>query len=219
MLLIKKGMVKVSTTFERLVHWYLALSCLLLLVTGLGMMFHSFNFVSVPFGGLKNLKLVHNGSGLIFISALFLAVVTWWKDAASLDLPNDLEWLKKGGGYLWKVDHLPETGKYNPGQKIFFMVVVVVGLMMIGSGLLMWRPEGWSRDLINLMYALHALGVVLLLPFIVVHLYLGTVGVPGSAAIVLTGYTTKAWCLSQCPKWLRKKEKEGSLEYYTGNGD
>jgi formate dehydrogenase subunit gamma len=209
-------MIKVSTAFERIVHWYLALTCLLLAFTGLGMMFHAFNFIAAPFGGLKNLKLVHNVTGLFFIPGLLLAAVIWWREAGTLDLPADLEWLKKAGGYLWKVDKLPPTGKYNLGQKLFFLVVVLVGIMMIVSGLLMWHPENYGRGLINLMYALHALGVVLLLPFIVIHIYLGTIGVPGSAAIVFTGYTSREWCLSQCPKWLRRQEAEGKLEVYGG---
>ncbi|MBN2810244.1 MAG: formate dehydrogenase subunit gamma [Deltaproteobacteria bacterium] len=213
---MEKGMIKVSTTFERLLHWYLALTCLMLIFSGLGMMFHSFNFIAVPFGGLKNLKLVHNYTGLFFIPALLLTAFNWWKEAGTFDLPDDIEWLRKAGGYLWKVDRIPETGKYNPGQKVFFLTVVIVGLAMIGSGLLMLYPEGQSKELINWMYALHACGVVALLPFIVVHIYLGTVGVPGSAALVYTGYTSRAWCLSQCPKWLRKKEEDGTLEIFIG---
>ena len=216
-IVIKKGMVKVSSAYERLVHWYLALTCLLLIVSGLSMMFHSFNFIGVPFGGLKNLKMVHNYAGFFFIPALLLATITWWKEAGIFDLPDDIEWLAKGGGYLWKVDKLPETGKYNPGQKIFFLTVVLFGLAMIVSGLLMCYPEGQSKVLINWMYTLHALGVVVLFSFIIIHIYLGTVGVPGLTSVVFTGYTTRDWCSSKCPKWLRKKEEDGTLEVYTGD--
>ena len=217
MMITKKGMIKVSSTYERLMHWYLALTCLLLIISGLGMMFHSFNFIATPFGGLKNMKEVHHYTGLLFIPALLLAAITWWKEAGIFDLPDDIEWLTKGGGYLWKVDKLPETNKYNPGQKLYFITVILVGLLMIVSGLLMWFPEGQSKNLINWMCTLHALGVVTLLPFIVIHIYLGTIGVPGSAAVIFTGYTSKDWCKSQCPKWLRKKEEEGTLEYFTGD--
>ena len=37
--------------------------------------------------------------------------------------PEDLEWFKVAGGYLWHVDKVPETGKYNPVQKMFFLTV------------------------------------------------------------------------------------------------
>jgi len=78
---MKKGMIKVSDGFERIVHWSMAISCLILMITGLGMMFHSFNFLAIPFGGLKNLKLIHNFSGLVFIPSLFSAILVWWKEA------------------------------------------------------------------------------------------------------------------------------------------
>ena len=217
MMIIKKGMVKVSSTYDRSLHWFLALTCLLLVFTGLGFMFQSFNCIADIFGGLKNLRTVHYFLGLVFIPALFLTAASKWKEAGTFDLPDDIEWLQKAGGYLWKVESLPETGKYNPGQKIFFLCVILVGILMIVSGLLIASPEGQGRELINWMHTLHALGLVLLLPFIVVHVYLGTIGVPGSAALVYTGYTTRAWCLSQCPKWLREKEKDGSLEVFEGN--
>jgi len=207
-------MIRISTTFERLLHWYLALTCFALIFSGLGMMFHSFNFIAAPFGSLKNLQIAHNVTGLLFIPALLLTAVSWWKEAGTFNLAEDLEWLKKGGGYLWKVDKLPESDKYNPGQKAFFLTVVIFGLAMIISGFLIWHPEGQSRELINWMFALHALGMVTLFSFIIIHIYLGTIGVPGSAAIVFTGYVSRAWCLSQCPKWLRREEEKGSLEVY-----
>lgn len=213
----QKGMIKVSTAFERVIHWYLAITCLLLIITGLGMMFHSLNFLAQPFGGLKSMKTAHTYLGIIFIPALLISALLWWKDAGIFDFPSDIEWLKKGGGYLWHVDDVPETGKYNPGQKLFFLTVVIFGLLMIVSGFMMWFPEGYSRELINWMYALHALGLLAILSFIIVHIYLGTIGVPGSSGAILTGYVPKSWCLKQCPKWLRKKEEDGTLEVYNGN--
>ena len=213
----KKGMIKVSSAFERVVHCYLALTCLFLILTGLGMMFHSLNFIATPFGGLRNMKIVHNYTGIFFIPALLLGALIWWKEAGVFDLSTDIEWIKKAGGYLWKVDKMPETGKYNPGQKLFFLTIVIFGILMIVSGFMMWFPAKYSKDLVNWMYALHALGLVFILSFIAVHIYLGTVGVPGSAAAVFTGYVPKNWCMNQCPKWLRQQEKEGKLEYFEGH--
>ena len=60
---MKKGYVQVTDSYERIVHWMLAISCLLLCITGLGMMFQIFNFFGALVGGLKNLKLVHNFTG------------------------------------------------------------------------------------------------------------------------------------------------------------
>ena len=215
----KKGMIKASDAFERIIHWCLAISCLLLIITGLGMMFHSFNFIGIPFGGLKNMKLVHNFTGIVFIPALFFAILIWWREAAIFKLPEDLEWIKVAGGYLWHVDDVPKTGKYNAGQKAFFLAVAVFGILMIISGLIMWFPLGLARGLVSWMYPLHALGFLVIFAFFFVHLYLGTIGVPGSAQAIFTGYVTRAWAEKQCPLWLEEMEASGKLEVFGEEAD
>ena len=124
---MKKGLIKATDAFERIVHWSLALSCLLLCITGLGMMFHSFNFIGDMMGGLRSLKYVHNFTGLFFGVALYFTIRMWWKEAGVFSFPEDLDWIKVAGGYLWHVDKVPEVGKYNPGQKAFFLVVAGFG--------------------------------------------------------------------------------------------
>jgi hypothetical protein len=42
------------------------------------------------------------------------------REAGIFSMPEDLEWMMCAGGYLWHVDKVPEVGKYNPGQKMFF---------------------------------------------------------------------------------------------------
>lgn len=39
------------------------------------------------------------------------------------------------GGYLWYVDKVPETGKYSPGQKAYFLVMAIFGAIMVLMGL------------------------------------------------------------------------------------
>lgn len=207
-------MIKVSDAFERIVHWFLAISCIILMISGLGMMFQSFNFLGTIVGGLKNLKIIHNFTGLIFGISLLFSIRVWWKEAGVFDFPDDLEWIKCAGGYLWHVDKVPETGKYNPGQKAFFLAVVIFGIIMFISGLIMWFPLGFSAGMVRFMFFLHALGFVVIFPFFFIHLYLGTIGVPGSAPAIFTGYVTRSWCEKQCPKWLKEMEEEGKLEVY-----
>ena len=38
---MRKGLIQATDAFERIVHWSLAISCLILCITGLGMMFQS----------------------------------------------------------------------------------------------------------------------------------------------------------------------------------
>ena len=123
----------------------MAISCIILFITGLGMMFHSLNFIGTMMGGLKSLKFVHNWTALVFGFSLIFAISMWWKEAGVIEMPEDLEWIKCAGGYLWHVEHPPESGKYNPGQKMFFIAVALCGPMMVVTGLLMMfqiLPDG-----------------------------------------------------------------------------
>ena len=109
---------------------------------------------------------------------------------------------------------MPEVGKYNPGQKMFFLAVALFGLVMVGTGLIMWFPLSYSVELVRLMFVLHALGYVVIFAFFFVHLYLVTIGAPGSAPAMFTGWVTKAWVKKQHPKWLKEMEKDGTLVVY-----
>src|ERR1035437_9767581 len=101
---MQKGLVQVTDSYERVVHWVLAISFLCLCVTGLGMMFQSFNFLGTIVGGLKNLKLIHNFTGLIFTIALLAMIRMWWREAGIFVFPEDIDWIKAAGGYLWHLD-------------------------------------------------------------------------------------------------------------------
>lgn len=220
---MRKGLIKATDGYERIIHWLLALSCIFLFITGLGLMFRSFNFIGDLMGGMHALKYFHNFTGLVFGVAVILAIRMWWKEAGVLSMPEDLEWMMCAGGYLWHVDKVPEVGKYNPGQKAFFVAVAGCGILMLITGLFMWFPTSFPAWLIRLMYPLHALGFVTLFAFFFVHLYLGTVGSPGSLPAMLTGWVTREWAKKQHPKWLHEMEESGKLEVFgeeksTGQG-
>ena len=210
----KNGMIKATSGYERFVHWMLAISCLLLCYTGLGMMFESLNFLGVIMGGLKGLKIVHNFTAIIFTVALILAIKMWWKEAGIFVFPEDWEWIKAAGGYLWHVDHVAEVGKYNPGQKAFFLVVAGGGILMILTGLIMWFPTALPVELVRWMYPLHALGFVAIFAFFFIHLYLGTIGNPGSVDAMVTGWMDKKVLTMLHPKWVKEMEHEGKLVVY-----
>jgi formate dehydrogenase subunit gamma len=208
---MQKGYVQVTDSYERILHWMLAISCLLLCVTGLGMMFQTFNFIGALFGGLKSLKLVHNFTGLVFAVSLILVIRMWWKEAGVFVFPEDLDWIMAAGGYLWHVDKVPETGKYNPGQKAFFLVVAIFGVIMIITGLIMWFPGSLPTGFVRWMFPLHALGFVAIFAFFFIHLYLGTIGNPGSVDAMITGWMEKNVLNMLHTKCVKEMEHEGKL--------
>jgi len=209
---MKKELIKVTSGYERFVHWLLAISCLLLCFTGMGMMYQSLNFFGV-IGGLHGLKEVHNITGVIFGIALVLAIQMWWREAGIFVFPEDWEWIKAAGGYLWHLDKVPETGKYNPGQKLFFLTIALCGLLMLVTGFFMWFPGYFplGAELLRWVYVLHALGFLVIFAFFFVHLYLGTIGNPGSVSAMISGNMEKPVLKMLHPKWLKEMEHEGTL--------
>jgi len=210
---MSKQMVKVTSGYERFVHWMLAISCLLLCYTGMGMMYKELNFFGNIMGGLHGLKEVHNITGVIFGVSLFLAILMWWKEAGLFVFPEDWNWIKAAGGYLWHLDHVPETGKYNPGQKAFFLTVALCGLLMICTGFFMWYPVyfPFGIEMFRWLYPLHALGFLVIFAFFFIHLYLGTIGNPGSVSAMISGKMELPVLRMLHPKWVKEMEKEGKL--------
>ncbi|MBU1206149.1 MAG: formate dehydrogenase subunit gamma [Proteobacteria bacterium] len=200
-----KNLILSSTVFERVVHWVLAGSCLFLFLTGFGLMFHSLSFIANFFpGGFYVMKLLHNIDGIIFGLAFLFALVAWGKDTLYFD-EEDKKWFRVMGGYLWEVEKVPEAGKFNAGQKLFFMTLFLFWFIMMGTGIFMWFPI-FPPELTRWLYALHALGTVVLGGFLVIHFYLGTYGNPGTFQVMGHGFVTKGWAKKHRAKWLRDVE-------------
>ncbi len=197
--------VYVTDVEERLVHWILAASCLFCVLTGVGLMFHSWSIIPTLLGGYYATKLMHIYSGVVFAGMLVYSYYLWRKDCGFEE--SDLDWVLKAGGYLWPVKELPPVYKYNAGQKAFFWCLIVTGVVIVVTGLFMWlwNPASVPNVLARIMYMLHAGAVVVLAAFIMIHIYLGTAGNPGTVSAMITGYVTKAWCKTHCPRWYQEK--------------
>ena len=176
-------------------------------------MYQQLNFFGAIMGGLHGLKVLHNITGVVFGVALLMAIQMWWKEAGIFVFPEDIDWILTAGGYLWHVDKVPETGKYNPGQKMFFITVALCGLLMLVTGFFMWVPGFFplGMELLRWLYPLHVLGFLVIFAFFFVHLYLGTIGNPGTVQAMITGWVTRNWLKKQHPKWLKEMEHEGTL--------
>lgn len=204
----KKDMVYITSAFERWVHWWVAATCIYLFLTGLGFMFHSFAFVPTFIGGHLIPKYAHNYAGIIYFISVLLAIGVWYKEAGTFH-KHDIEWLRKGGGYLKPVDDLPEAGKYNAGQKIFFVVVGFSGFYMFITGMIMWFPLGFPKTLVRFCYLLHALGAVVMGASIIIHGFLGTFANPGSVPSMMHGWVSKGWLKTQHPRYYKELQEKG----------
>lgn len=128
--------IKRFSTIERTGHWLMALSFIILAISGLNVSFG--RSVIIPLIGKESfgpisefLKLSHNYVAFAFMLGLAIAFVTWI--AHNLPSRHDLVWLAHAGGLLSKGVH-PPAKKFNAGQKIIFWLVMLGGLSLAVSG-------------------------------------------------------------------------------------
>ncbi len=199
--MIMAKMIQKSTAFERIVHWLLALSCLALLLTGLGFLYKdSLGWLNTLFGGVHAARLVHNWGGIVFAVSLVLSLGTWVPECLKWS-SDDSKWLGMAGGYLSKekAKELPPQGKINAGQKIAGIMVFVSGILISVSGLIIWLAT--PTPVWVLIHNVCALIFSVIVP---VHIYLATAANPGTFRIMTRGDVPLYWAKKKHPKWVKE---------------
>ena len=119
-------MVRKATTAEIVNHWMLAVSCILLIITGYAFVF-KIEGIYALFGSNATMKVVHNWTGAIFTVSLLGTVFNYLGEALDLG-SDDWNWMRMGGGYLSKKTvAVPPMGKINTGQKFYYLAILVGG--------------------------------------------------------------------------------------------
>lgn len=189
-------------------HWYTAALFVLLAVTGLSMLFG--RVVLIPLLGAQGFSLwatfsinAHNIAGPFFTLGVLAMLIFWLKN----NIPNavDLQWLKDGGGIIG--NRHPSAGKANGGEKIWFWLVIFVGLLavcMTGLALIGWFAQlGLSdaRDTMQLMHQIHAIAALIWIVVFFGHAYIGTLGTEGALEGMTTGRVSAEWAKQHHDLW------------------
>lgn len=124
------------TLIERTAHWLMALSFIMLAISGLNISYGRDLIMPLigkdAFGPFASfLKFSHNYVAFAFMLGLVVAFFMWVLH--NIPGPRDLVWLAKGGGILSKGTHIPAK-KFNAGQKIIFWSVMLGGFSLCLSG-------------------------------------------------------------------------------------
>jgi formate dehydrogenase subunit gamma len=202
------GLIVRYTPNERTNHWITAITFILLALSGLAMFHPSMFWMSALFGGGQWTRILHPFIGLVmFVSFLILALRFWHHNY--LDR-SDIQWLKQIDDVLAnREERLPEIGRYNAGQKLLFFVMVVCLVLLLCSGIVIWRryfsfyfPVG----VIRLASVVHAIFAFILICGIIVHIY-AALWVKGSVGAMVRGTVTYGWARKHHPRWFRESVK------------
>lgn len=190
------------STSERVLHWIVSAGFFTLLLTGLGLYSRLFNGYFNMFGGGQNAILIHKIAGVIFFFSSLYMFLNHRKDVSHFDADDKL-WIDRSGGYLSRDASHFNIGKYNPGQKVFAIFIALATLTLGVTGLFIWAPTAFPRWVVQLSLMTHGLMFVGAVMFMVAHVYLATIGNPGTLEAMLYGDVRKKWARRHHPKWFK----------------
>ena len=195
---------------ERLLHFYTATLFILLSISGLSLLYGRATLIQwlghETFSSYaQTVKIIHNYSGPLFIVGWVLMGMVWFRD--NLFNKHDIEWFKQFGGMVG--DSHPSAGRMNAGEKAWFWLLMLAGLMVSVTGLLLDFPNlELGRLVIQTSHVLHSLAAFLLIVGALGHIYIGTIGTEGALQGMINGKVDKSWARQHHDLWL--KEIEGN---------
>ncbi len=192
-------MVEKASTGERFNHLVLLVSFFILMWTGLGFLFAKLAWMNVVFGGALLAKEIHQWSGVVFVVSLLITIGSYLGESLRWSA-EDSQWLSGLGGYFSGAK-MPEQGRMNAGQKLFYLVVLVFGLLISVSGFILWLSAAQGALRVGLV--LHNIANIVLVTTIPLHVYLATICNPGTARIMYRGTVPLEWAKKKHAKWVR----------------
>lgn len=188
---------------ERMAHWTMAISFVLMAITGMAILFGKYVLLPVIgaelFSWLTTIgKNIHNFVGPLFIFSLLVSFFIYVKDNYFTN--GDFAWLAKFGG-MFGAHEIP-SGRFNGGEKVWFWLgLVVLGVAVGGSGLIMLFPN-WNsaRELMAEANLVHATTAVLFACGALAHAYLGMI-TEGAYEGMRSGYVDETWAKEHHELW------------------
>jgi formate dehydrogenase subunit gamma len=207
--MIQGNEVQRYATNERINHWFTAVCFVLLAASGLAFFHPNFWALSAVLGGGELSRFLHPILGvLMFLSFIIFALQ---KLGDNVMKSYDWQWMGRFGDVLANRDHdMPEIGKYNAAQKLMYWFTVLFMVLLLVSGIVMWRQffsHMFTIDALRLAALVHAVSGVLLIITIIVHVY-AAIWVKGTMSAMSKGTVTRAWAKHHHPLWYRSLENK-----------
>src|ERR1700738_3649675 len=199
-------------SFERFTHWLTASCFIVLALSGLNISFG--RRLILPLFGPESFstmsawaKLAHNYLAFPFMLGLVIMFLIWIKD----NIPGriDLQWLKQGGGILFKGPH-PPAKRFNAGQKGIFWIVIIGGALMSVSGWFLLFPY-LPANVTTLQFwtVIHAVIAMLFIAAMMAHIYIGSIGMEGAFDAMGTGEVDLNWAREHHSLWVEEEQAKG----------
>jgi formate dehydrogenase subunit gamma len=202
----------------RIVHWIAAIGFVLIIPTGFMMVFAKY------LGGgdlVLYARYVHSIGTVFFALSLIPMLLVWF--IPMLPTLDDIKWLFIAGGYLSRKKREIPAGKFNAGQKLWFWVAMLGGVVMIASGALMYfqnidiallsQIDMDQIEKLRLSAIIHNFLGMAVAALFITHVYMSLFAIKGAICSMLDGYKSEdelKHMHSSYYKKLIKKEEQSS---------
>ncbi|MBB5190938.1 formate dehydrogenase subunit gamma [Silvimonas terrae] len=188
---------------ERINHWVVAICFILLAISGLALFYPAFFWLTGIFGTPQLARILHPFVGVLMVAGFARQFLRYWRH--NLVNHEDIRWMLAVRQALVG-DEVGDTGKYNGGQKGMFWVMTLCLLVMLMTGVIMWRP--WFAGyfpipLVRVALLCHAWAALILIASIIVHIY-AAFWVKGTISAMVEGKVSPAWARKHHPAWYRE---------------
>lgn len=200
---MKESYLKRYSKATIVLHWVHSLVFLVLFVTGISMFMPGVNSHSAS---------SHCGAGIVFVVILLIYIM--YNPKASLSYlgsllkweRDDMKWIRHAPDYYFggSGHNMPPQGYMNTGQKLWQLLLIVTGLVLIVTGAIMWLFRS-NVDIVVYQYILiiHNIAFIMVFPGFLIHLYMGVVHPRYKGAIrsMIDGKILRLNAQRQYPKW------------------
>jgi formate dehydrogenase subunit gamma len=196
------GLVRYSL-FERILHWVVAITFVALLLSGLALAYPRLAWLSGLFGGGQTMRAAHPWIGLVFTAGLLLMLVIW---ARSMWLGRaDWAWFRNLRDYTRRGHVAVDSGRWNGGQKGYYWASLVLGIVLLVTGIPLWFPSIAGAGIDQLSRLIHHVAFLLMVAGFIIHVLLSAFLFPGTMAGMTSGRVTPAWAAWHHPRWYREQ--------------
>ncbi|MDO8568147.1 MAG: formate dehydrogenase subunit gamma [Dehalococcoidales bacterium] len=192
----------------RVLHWAIAVSFVALFLTGLVLFVPALGFLARD----SWTRVFHRIMAVIFVAApLAYLLLNWkasWKGVSEAFNwgVEDLGWLQAAPRYYFLSDEssMPPQGHMNSGQKLWWLMVIVFGLVFTASGIIMWAFKATAgAELLQWMVVLHDVAFIATGSMFFVHVYLSVFHplMAGALDSMVRGKVTARYAKAHHARW------------------
>jgi len=197
---------------ERIRNWIFIVVFLFMCALEIGLQWREVTIVPEQIGGYRTLYDIH-----FYITLLFLATLIIWilprLPFALVWHDYDRQWIRKLGGFARRFSPVPPAGKYNGGQKLYTLFMLVVGLVYGATGVALHNIRLLDPKIVRACFNLHFGSFILMVFFTIIYVYLMYIATPGRFTILTKGYLTVKFLQIHHSIWFeRLKERPRTSE-------